>query len=105
MGKKVYDVIIIGWWVSGAAQFYSFAKHSNVNNIALLEKEDTAGMINSMPTHNSQTLHEWDIETNYNLEKATSVKMKSSFTKNEIQNSFCNDQKWLWGLEMRNVLS
>jgi len=82
--KKIYDVIIIGSGVSGAAQLYSFAKHSDIKNVALIEKEDQAGMINSLPTNNSQTLHEGDIETNYNLEKATSVKMKSGFTRDYV---------------------
>ena len=82
--KKIYDVIIIWSGVSGAAQLYSFAKHSDVKNVALIEKHDKAGMVNSMPTNNSQTLHEWDIETNYNLEKATSVKMKSGFTRDYV---------------------
>ncbi len=79
--SKIYDVIIIGSGVSGAAQFYSFAKHSDLSRVALLEKESQAGMINSMPTNNSQTLHEWDIETNYDLEKAKSVKLKSGYTR------------------------
>lgn len=83
--NKVYDVIIIGSWVSGAAQFYSFAKHSSLQKVAIIEKESTSWMINSLPTNNSQTLHEGDIETNYNLEKAESVKMKSGYTRKYVE--------------------
>ncbi len=85
---KIYDVVIIGSWVSGASQFHSFAKHSDVKSVALIEKEKDSGLINSRPTNNSQTLHEWDIETNYDLEKATSVKMKSGFTRRYVE------EKW-----------
>jgi len=83
--SKVYDVIIIGSGVSGAAQFYSFAKHSNLKHVAIIEKEATSWMINSLPTNNSQTLHEGDIETNYNLEKAKTVKMKSGYTRKYVE--------------------
>jgi len=47
--------------------------------------ESAPGLINSKPTHNSQTLHEGDIETNYNYEKAIAVKKKSSFTRTYVE--------------------
>lgn len=79
--EKIYDVIIIGAGVSWAAQLFSFAKHSNLQKVALIEKHESAGMVNSLPTNNSQTLHEGDIETNYDLVKAKAVKAKSAFTR------------------------
>lgn len=78
---KHYDLVIIGAGVSGAAQAYAAAKYTNISSVAVIEKESKAGMINSAAWNNSQTLHEGDIETNYNLEKATAVQHKSSFTR------------------------
>jgi len=82
--EKIYDVIIIGAWVSGAAQFYSFAKHSDISSVALIEKHQEAWMVNSLPTNNSQTLHEWDIETNYDYDKAKSVQKKAKYTRDYV---------------------
>lgn len=79
-----YDVVIVGAGVSGAAQAYALAAYSNIGRILVVEKEDTAGAVNSLPTNNSQTLHEGDIETNYTLEKALTVKHRSGFTKTYV---------------------
>lgn len=55
--------------------------------MALIEKEPGSGLINSSPTNNSQTLHEGDIETNYNFDKAKAVKHKASFTREYVRQS------------------
>jgi len=83
--QSEYDLVIVGAGVSGAAQLYAAVKYSNIKRILLVEKESGAGLINSSATQNSQTLHEGDIETNYNLEKATAVKHKSGFTRQYLQ--------------------
>jgi malate dehydrogenase (quinone) len=44
--------------------------------------------VNSKNTNNSQTLHSGDIETNYNLAKATKVKKKADMLK-----WFCEEYK------------
>ncbi|MFB6215868.1 MAG: FAD-dependent oxidoreductase, partial [Candidatus Aenigmatarchaeota archaeon] len=49
-------------------------KFTDIENVALVEKEEELGEINSHHTMNSQTLHFGDIETNYSLEKAKEVK-------------------------------
>lgn len=82
----VYDLIIIGAGVSGAAQYYAAGRYSDFKNVLVLDKEAAPGLINSAPTHNSQTLHEGDIETNYNLEKATAVQHKAFFTRAYLEN-------------------
>ena len=79
--NETYDVIVVGAGVSGAAQFYALAHYADVAKVLLVEKERTAGLVNSAPTNNSQTLHEGDIETNYTFEKARSIKAKASFTR------------------------
>lgn len=79
-----YDVVIIGAGVSGAAQAYALAKYTNIKKVALLEKESDAGMINSSPLNNSQTLHEGDIETNYSFDKARAVQHKAFFTRSYV---------------------
>ncbi len=68
-----YDVVIIGGGASGTALLYTLAKYTNITNIALVEKYDRPGQVNSKATNNSQTLHVGDIETNYSLEKTRQV--------------------------------
>jgi malate dehydrogenase (quinone) len=72
--EREYDVLIAGGGVSGTALLYSLCRYTTVRNIALIEKYSDLGLVNSAPYNNSQTLHFGDIETNYTLEKATSVK-------------------------------
>ena len=69
-----YDLIIVGGGISGASLLYATAKFTDIESIALLEKEAEISAINSHHTNNSQTLHFGDIETNYTLEKAEKVK-------------------------------
>lgn len=71
---KTYDVVIIGGGVTGTALLYTLAKFTDLKRIALLEKYDHLAMVNSKATHNSQTIHCGDIETNYTLEKALNVR-------------------------------
>ncbi|EHU3485312.1 FAD-dependent oxidoreductase, partial [Campylobacter jejuni] len=74
MGQQEFDVLVIGAGISGAALFYELARYTNIKNIALIEKYNTAATLNSKGTSNSQTIHCGDIETNYTLEKARKVK-------------------------------
>jgi len=69
-----YDVVIVGGGISGASLLYTVAKFTDIEKVALLEKEDEIAAINTHHTNNSQTLHFGDIETNYTLEKAQEVK-------------------------------
>ncbi|MFB6201199.1 MAG: FAD-dependent oxidoreductase [Halorhabdus sp.] len=69
-----YDLIIVGGGISGAALLYTVAEFTDVESVALFEKESEIAAINSHHTNNSQTLHFGDIETNYSLEKAEEVK-------------------------------
>ncbi len=69
-----YDVVIIGGGVSGTALLYTLTRYTNIPRIALLEKYEACGQVNSKSNNNSQTLHIGDIETNYSLEKASIVK-------------------------------
>ncbi|MFB6152542.1 MAG: FAD-dependent oxidoreductase [Haloarculaceae archaeon] len=69
-----YDLIIVGGGISGASLLYTVAEFTDVERVALFEKEPEIAAINSHHTNNSQTLHFGDIETNYTLEKAEDVK-------------------------------
>jgi malate dehydrogenase (quinone) len=73
MSEK-HTLVIVGGGISGAALLYATAKFTDIDDVALLEKEDEIAAINSHHTNNSQTLHFGDIETNYTLEKAEEVK-------------------------------
>ncbi|QSW98719.1 FAD-dependent oxidoreductase [Haloterrigena alkaliphila] len=72
--NEEYELVIVGGGISGASLLYTIAKFTDVERVALVEKEDELAAINSHHTNNSQTLHFGDIETNYTLEKAETVK-------------------------------
>lgn len=94
---KEYDIIVIGAGISGAALFYTLARYTNIQNIALLEKYDSPATLNSKATSNSQTIHCGDIETNYSIEKASKVKpnadMVVRFAKNADEKFIYSHQK------------
>jgi malate dehydrogenase (quinone) len=69
-----YEVLIVGGGVVGTALLYTLSKYTDIKNIGLIEKYSDFGLVNSASYNNSQTLHFGDIETNYSLDKARSVK-------------------------------
>jgi malate dehydrogenase (quinone) len=89
------DILIVGGGVVGTALLYTLSKYTNVKNICLIEKYSDFGLVNSASTQNSQTLHFGDIETNYTLEKAKSVKRYADLVMKYLENnkSENNDEK------------
>ncbi len=83
--NKVFDVAIVGSGVVGSALLFTLAKYTDINDIVLFEKYDEPAQLNSSPKSNSQTLHIGDIETNYTLEKAKSVKYNAAMIANYIE--------------------
>lgn len=81
-----YDLVIIGGGISGASLLYTTAKFTDIDSIALIEKESEIAAINSHSTNNSQTLHFGDIETNYTLEKAEEVKEGAELLAGYLEN-------------------
>jgi malate dehydrogenase (quinone) len=69
-----YDVLIAGGGVVGTALLYTLSKYTDIKTIGLIEKYSDFGLVNSASYNNSQTLHFGDIETNYSIDKAKSVK-------------------------------
>ena len=74
MESTEYDVVIIGGGISGCALLYLLSRYSDLKSLCLVEKYPRLASVNSHGRNNSQTLHAGDIETNYTLEKAVSVK-------------------------------
>jgi len=68
------DVLIIGGGVCGTALLFELARYTDLGQLTLVERYDQLAQVNSRATNNSQTIHCGDIETNYSLEKARSVK-------------------------------
>ncbi len=68
------DVLIVGGGVTGTALLYTLSNYTNIRKVGLIEKYSDFGLVNSASYNNSQTLHFGDIETNYSLQKAKSVK-------------------------------
>ncbi|MFA1611416.1 FAD-dependent oxidoreductase [Halobellus rubicundus] len=81
-----YDLVIVGGGISGASLLYTTAKFTDIESIALIEKEPEIAAINSHHTNNSQTLHFGDIETNYTYEKAESVKTGAELLAGYLEN-------------------
>jgi L-2-hydroxyglutarate oxidase LhgO len=81
-----YDLVIVGGGISGAALLYTTATFTDINSIALIEKESNIGAINSATTNNSQTLHFGDIETNYSFDKAKKVKEGAEIMAGYLEN-------------------
>ncbi|ELY40937.1 FAD-dependent oxidoreductase [Natronorubrum sulfidifaciens] len=81
-----YDLVIVGGGISGASLLYTTAKFTDIDSIALIEKESELAAINSHSTNNSQTLHFGDIETNYTLEKAEEVKEGAELLAGYLEN-------------------
>src|SRR5512133_3619244 len=69
-----YEVLIVGGGVVGTALLYTLSKYTDIKRIGLIEKYSDFGLVNSASYNNSQTLHFGDIETNYSIDKAKSVK-------------------------------
>lgn len=82
-----YDILIVGGGVVGTALLYTLSKYTNVRKIGLIEKYSDFGLVNSNSTQNSQTLHFGDIETNYTVEKAKSVKRYADMVMKYLENN------------------
>jgi malate dehydrogenase (quinone) len=80
--SRTADLVIIGGGISGAALLFAAARYSSIRRIVLLEKYPGLARTNSAATHNSQTLHCGDIETNYTLAKALRVKRAATLVAN-----------------------
>jgi malate dehydrogenase (quinone) len=93
--NRKFDLIIVGGGISGTALLYTLSKYTNLKSICILEKYKTFGSVNSSHLMNSQTLHFGDIETNYTLAKATTVKRSADMVKNylEAEKQVCPELK------------
>lgn len=86
MSVQEFDILIVGGGVSGTALFHTLCLYTDVPRIALLEKYDKLAAVNSARTHNSQTLHFGDIETNYTYQKAEQVKFSVDMVRKFLDN-------------------
>lgn len=83
--ETLYDVLIIGGGISGAALLFELARYTDLQCLGLLEKRNAIAELNSHGRNNSQTLHCGDIETNYSLEKAIQVQATARMVVNYCQ--------------------
>ena len=87
-----YDVLIVGGGVTGTALLYTLSNYTNIKNIGLIEKYSDFGLVNSASYNNSQTLHFGDIETNYSIDKARSVKRMADMVMKYVENEKKSDE-------------
>ncbi len=80
--SRTADLVIVGGGISGTALLFAAARYSSIRRILLIEKYPGLAQVNSAATHNSQTLHCGDIETNYTLAKALKVKRAAALVEN-----------------------
>jgi len=83
--NRTYEVLIVGGGVTGSAILYTLSAYTNIDKIALLEKYNDFGLVASHKDNNSQTLHFGDIETNYTIEKAATVKAAAGMVKAYVE--------------------
>jgi malate dehydrogenase (quinone) len=88
-----YDVLIVGGGVVGTALLYTLCKYTDIRNIGLIEKYSDFGLVNSASYNNSQTLHFGDIETNYTIEKARSVKRMADMVMKYLESEKTNSRE------------
>ncbi len=81
-----YDVLIVGGGVVGTALLYTLSKYTDIKAVSLIEKYSDFGLVNSASYNNSQTLHFGDIETNYSIDKARSVKRMADMVMRYVEN-------------------
>jgi malate dehydrogenase (quinone) len=81
-----FDVLIVGGGVVGTALLYTLSKYTDIKSIGLIEKYSDFGLVNSASYNNSQTLHFGDIETNYSIDKAKSVKRMADMVMRYLEN-------------------
>lgn len=88
MNQKIpeFEVLIVGGGVVGTALLYTLTKYTDIKKIGLIEKYPDFGLVNSASYNNSQTLHFGDIETNYSIEKARSVKRMADMVMKYLEN-------------------
>ncbi len=67
-------MLIVGGGVCGTALLFALARYTDLGRLTLVERYGRLAQVNSKASSNSQTIHCGDIETNYSLEKALSVK-------------------------------
>lgn len=80
--SHMYDVVIVGGGVTGSSLLYLLSSFTNLKRIGLIERRDDFGTVASGALSNSQTIHCGDIETNYNINKATLVKRQADMLRN-----------------------
>ena len=68
--RFLYDVIIIGAGITGAATAFALTYLAGLKRVLILEKNQDVALVNSHTMANAQTLHGGDTETNFILEKA-----------------------------------
>jgi malate dehydrogenase (quinone) len=85
-----YEVLIVGGGVVGTALLYTLSNYTDIKRIGLIEKYSDFGLVNSASYNNSQTLHFGDIETNYTIDKAKSVKRMADMVMKYLESEKIN---------------
>jgi len=75
-------VLVVGGGVTGTALTHCLSNYTNIERIMCIEAKTDFAMVNSRATNNSQTIHCGDIETNYTLAKAASVRKQADMLRN-----------------------
>lgn len=101
------DIAIVGGGVTGTALLYALTRYSNVGRVVMIERREGVARVNSSSINNSQTLHSGEIETNFTLEKALSVKdaanLLSGYLERHAPGAFMRIHKMVIGVGAKEV--
>jgi len=100
-----YEVLIVGGGVVGTALLYTLSKYTDIKNICLIEKYSDFGLVNSASYNNSQTLHFGDIETNYSIDKARSVKQMADMVMKYLESEKTHSDNKIFSKYSKMVLA
>ena len=102
-----YDLVVIGGGVSGTPVPFLALKYSNIQGVALIEHYAKVGQVNSARENNAETLHAGEMETNFPLEKALSVReskrILASYLEKYGAGIFMHVQKMVLGVGKEEV--
>jgi malate dehydrogenase (quinone) len=88
---NAYDVLIIGAGIVGSATSFLLSEFTNVKNIAIIDKRNGIAQVASNRKVNSQTLHPFGGELNYDYKMMARLKKASDMILDYVNSAYGRD--------------